>query len=325
MCTAVTYKTKDFYFGRNLDLDYTYNEKIVITARNFSLKFRNQDTIDSHFAIIGMAIVVEDYPLYYDAMNEKGLCMAGLSVPHYAQYKKNRDDADNVASFEFIPWVLAQCKNLDDVKHLIKNLNITDTPFNSDFLLSPLHWIIADRTGAITVEAVGEGIKIYDNNIGILTNSPEFDAQMINLNNYMGLSAEQTEHRISNEIDFKPYTKGMGAIGLPGDLSSMSRFVKVAFTKLNSVSGEEESESVGQFFHILGSVYQQRGCVKTGEDKYEITYYSSCCNADKGIYYYTTYFNPGVCAVSLFMEKLDSDSYYCYPLVKQLVINMQNR
>lgn len=324
MCTAVTYKTKDFYFGRNLDLDYTYNEQIVITARKFPLKFREKPTICKHFAITGMAIVVEEYPLYYDAMNEMGLCMAGLSFPHYSHYKKNKDGVDNITSFEFIPWVLAQCKNLDEAKKLIRDINITNTPFSCDFPPSPLHWIIADKTGAITVEPLKDGIKIYDNKIGVLTNSPQFDAQMINLNNYMGLSASETKNRISQEIDFQPYTKGMGAIGLPGDLSSMSRFVKASFTKLNSLSGEDEAESVGQFFHILGSVYQQRGCVKTGENKYEITYYSSCCNADKGIYYYTTYFNPCVCGVSLFMENLDTDRYYCYPLEKQLTIKMQN-
>lgn len=324
MCTAVTYKTKNFYFGRNLDLDYTYNEQIVITAREFPLKFREKATIESHFAIIGMAIVVEDYPLYYDAMNEMGLCMAGLSFPYYAHYEKSKDNVDNIASFELIPWILGQCKNLGEAKGLIKKINITDTPFSKDFPPSPLHWIIADKTGAITVEAVGDGLKIYDNKIGILTNSPEFNVQMINLNNYMGLSAKEAENRISPEIDFKPYTKGMGAIGLPGDLSSMSRFVKASFAKLNSVSGESEAESVTQFFHILGSVYQPRGCVKTGEDKYEITYYSSCCNTDKGIYYYTTYSNPCVCGVSIFTENLDTNKYYCYPLQKQLTIKMQN-
>ena len=98
----------------------------------------------------------------------------------------------------------------------------------------------------------------------------------------------------------------MGALGLPGDLSSASRFARVAFTRANSVSASDEASSVSQFFHILGSVDQQRGCCEVAEGEYEITLYTSCCSADKGIYYYTTYDNSRINAVDMNRCELDS-------------------
>ena len=113
-------------------------------------------------------------------------------------------------------------------------------------------------------------------------------------------------------------------MGLPGDLSSASRFAKVAFTKMNSASGDSEMESVGQFFHILGSVHQQRGCCEVAEGKYEITLYTSCCNADKGIYYYTTYTNHQITAVDMHRENLDGTELARYPLINEETIRWQN-
>lgn len=144
-----------------------------------------------------------------------------------------------------------------------------------------------------------DGLKIYDNPTGVMTNNPPFDQQMFLLNNYRGLSPRQPENRFSEKLPLECYSRGMGALGLPGDLSSASCFARVAFTKMNSVSGDSEEESVGQFFHILGSVEQQRGCCEVAEGKYEITIYTSCCNATKGIYYYTTYTNRQITAVDM--------------------------
>ncbi len=324
MCTAVTYNTKDHYFGRNLDLEYSYKETITITPRNYVFKFRKTHDISNHYAIIGMAYVDMDYPLYYDAINEKGLAMAGLNFPDNAYYYEEKKSYDNIAPFEFIPWILSQCATIEEAKKLLNKINICKIDFSEYLRVSPLHWIISDKNNSITVECVKEGIKIYDNPVGVLTNNPTFDIQLFNLNNYMNLSVEAPINNFSKKLDLKTYSRGMGAMGLPGDLSSASRFVKATFTKMNSISGNSESESISQFFHILGSVDQQRGCVHMGDDKYEITIYSSCCNLDKGIYYYTTYENSQITGVNMHNENLDSDELINYDLVKGQQINMQN-
>lgn len=324
MCTAATYKTKDFYFGRNLDYDFSYGDEVTITPRNFELKFREEKSIENHYAMIGMAHVAEDCPLYYDAVNEKGLGMAGLNFVDNAVYRKSADDKDNIAHFEFITWILSQCATVKEAKTLVERINILNTPFNDELPLAQLHWIISDRDASVTVESVKAGIRVYENPVGILTNNPPFDRQMFALNNYMNLSAKSPENKFSKVLNLKEYSRGMGALGLPGDLSSQSRFVRAAFVKMNSVSGDSEQESVSQLFHILHSVDQQRGCCDLGNGQYEITIYTSCCNADKGIYYYTAYNNHQITAVDIHKENLNGDKLIRYPLIKEEQINMQN-
>ncbi len=324
MCTAITYTTDNHYFGRNLDLEYSYKETVTITPRNYEFEFRKVENIKNHYAIIGMAYVSNNFPLYYDAINEKGLGMAGLNFPENADYKQIIEGKNNIAPFEFIPYILSQCSNIDEVKELLKDINIAKINFSDELPVSPLHWIISDKNNSITVESVKDGLKIYDNPVGILTNNPTFDIHMFNLNNYMSLSTKEPINNFSNELNLKIYSRGMGALGLPGDLSSASRFVKATFTKMNSKSGSSESESISQFFHILNSVYQQRGCVYMGNDKYEITIYSSCCNMDKGIYYYTTYENSQITGIDINKENLESKELINYDLTKGQQIFMQN-
>ncbi|WP_261165570.1 choloylglycine hydrolase [Microbacterium sp. Marseille-Q6965] len=324
MCTGANYTTRDHYFGRNLDLEFSYNETVTVTPRSFPFEFRRAAPLSTHHAIIGMATIADGYPLYYDATNEKGLSMAGLNFPGNADYKPEAQDKTNVTPFEFIPWVLGQFESVDEVETALAGLNLVDIDFSETFPLSPLHWIISDRHRSLTVESVRDGLQVYDNPIGVLTNNPTFDIQSFNLNNFMHLSTHPPERHFSDELEFDVYSRGMGAIGLPGDLSSSSRFIKAAFTKLNSVSGESESESISQFFQILGSVAQQRGCVEVSPGKFEITIYSSCCNTDKGIYYYTTYENSQVTGVDMHNEDLDGSALVDYPLIKGQQIHMQN-
>lgn len=324
MCTAATYKTKNHYFGRNLDLEYSYQETVTVTPRNYPFSFRTMGNLPSHYALIGMAYVQGGYPLYYDATNEKGLSMAGLNFPDNAFYPDYDSSKDNVAPFEFIPWILGQCSDISDVQKMLSKINLVKINYSEELPLSPLHWIIADRHTSVVVESTREGLKIYDNPVGVLTNNPPFDYQLFRLNHYMALSTGQPENHFSKALSLKPYSRGMGALGLPGDLSSQSRFIKAAFTKMNSRSGDSESESISQFFHILTSVEQQRGLVHMGAGAYEITLYSSCCNTDKGIYYYTTYENHQITAVDMYKEDLDSTQLICYPLIKDQQIHFQN-
>lgn len=324
MCTAATYKTKDHYFGRTLDYEFSYHEEVTVTPRNYPFHFRMCGDMNAHYAMIGMATVEDNCPLYYEATNEKGLSMAGLNFPGNADYKDVVEGKDNIAPFEFIPWVLGQCSQIGEAKKLLEKMNLVRIHFSEKFPLAPLHWMIADRDEAIVVECVKDGLKVYDNPVGVMTNNPTFDMQMFNLNNYMNLSIRPAKNQFCPGLELETYSRGMGAIGLPGDLSSASRFVKAAFTKMNSLSGTSESESISQFFHILGSVEQQRGCVLLGENDYELTIYTCCCNTDRGIYYYTTYENHQISGVDMYHEDLDGRELCRYPLIRGQQVRMQN-
>lgn len=326
MCTAATYKTKDFYFGRTLDYDCSYGEEIVITPRNYPFSFRCMGQMQQHYVMIGMAHVAQGVPLYYDAVNEKGVGMAGLNFVGNAHYETSTAQGkDNIAPFELIFWVLSQCATVGQARKLLENIHLVDIPFSQELPQAQLHWIIADKDEVIVMEAVQEGIRIYPNPVGVLTNNPPFDKQMFSLNNYMNLSPKEPKNHFSSALPLYPYSRGMGGLGLPGDLSSQSRFARVAFTKMNAVSGDSEMESVSQFFHILGAVDQQRGCCEVGDGAFEITIYTSCCNTQQGIYYYTTYDNHQITAVDMKEEELDGDKLVRYPLILQEQIRWQNR
>ena len=324
MCTAATYKTKDFYFGRTLDYECSYGEEVTITPRNYPFHFRRMGCMDRHYAMIGMAHIAQDYPLYYDGVNEKGLAMAGLNFVGNAHYNPLVNGKDNIAVFELIPWILGSCATVGECRERLKKLNLTDIPFSDSLPTARLHWLIADKEEAITLEAVAEGMMVYDNPVGVLTNNPVFPEQMFQLNNYMYLSAKTPENTFAKGLSLTAYSRGMGALGLPGDLSSQSRFVRAAFVKMNSVSGDSECESVGQFFHILGSVEQQNGCCELENGEYEKTIYTSCLNTAKGIYYYTTYGNRQISGVDMYRENVDGKELYHYPLIDREQIRMQN-
>lgn len=314
MCTGISFHAKDHYFGRNLDLERSYNERVVITPRNFKLDMRHKEPLNIHYAMIGMATVINDYPLYYEATNEKGLSMAGLNFPQNADYKPYEENKDNISPFEFIPWLLGQCSNIDEVKELLNKMNLVNTNFSEQLPLSPLHWIISDEKESITVESVKEGLKVYDNPYGVLTNNPTFDYHMMNMNNYMHLHEGPSTNQLSNQYTLDNYSLGLGAFGLPGDFSSTSRFVRATYVKSKSVVKESEKENVNQFFHILRSVAMPLGCVLAKNGEFEYTRYSSCCNTNKQIYYYTTYYNSSITSIHMHDADLDSQNLFIYDL-----------
>ena len=324
MCTALKYNSGNFYFGRTLDNDSSYKEEIVITPRRRKLCFREMGTIPAHNAILGVAYVVDGFPLYYDACNDRGLAMAGLNFVGNAVFGKPECGKDNIATFEFIPWILCQCATVEDAKKLLNKINLTDAPFNEQLPASQLHWMIADRDAAIVVESCRDGMHVYDNPVGVLTNNPPFPTQMFCLNNYMSITPKPPAVGFSDKIQFDKYSRGMGALGLPGDLSSSSRFVRAAFTVLNSPECETVEKSVGQFFHILGTVDQTRGCCILDNGHCETTIYTTCFDVTKGVLYYTSYYNRQISAVDMNKVNIDGTALIRYPMLKEEHILIQN-
>ncbi len=360
MCTAVIFGEKNRYFGRNLDHYTVYDEQVIITPRNYKMKYRNGDADVSHFAMIGMGTVVDGYPLYYEATNEHGLSIAGLNFVGNAAYNvsdkgvfihrachcDDRCDENKlgepifdtehitpcespyeIEQFELILYILGRCRTVDEAQKRLCGINMTCHGFSRELPPPELHWMIADAERCITLEIMRDGMHIYENTVGVLTNNPPFDFHVQNLSNYINLSAFSPQNRFGDGMPIRRFSHGMGAIGLPGDASSASRFVRAAFVRANAriLDGEgggavrwkrhayahngiaENMLSVEQFFHILGSVEQIEGCVKVGE-LMERTQYSSCCDTLIGKYYFKTYFDSRICSVALFDAELDGHS-----------------
>ena len=324
MCTCLNLKTEDNYFGRNLDLEYRFNEKVVITPRNYEFELKNEMKIRTKYSIIGMATVVKNYPLYAEASNEKGLSIAGLYFPGNAKFFDTNSSKLNLAPYELIPYFLGLYENIEEMKKELLNLNITNIPFSEKFPVTDLHWMISDKKECIVLEQTDDGLKIYDNLTGVLTNNPSFDYHLTNINNYINLTPNSAENRFSNKLEIENFGQGMGAIGLPGDNSPTSRFIRAVFNKFNSVCDKDENSSVCQFFHILDSVSMVKGTVITKEGKNDITVYSCCINTTKGIYYYKTYTNNQITAVKMTDKEKNRKELSIYDLIEEEQIYYQN-
>ncbi len=321
MCTAMTFNADSLYFGRTLDYDFPFDNQIIVLPRNYSLNFTNGLSVKNHSAIIGNGVIIDGYPLLFEGANESGLCVAALNFSGNTIYDKPQENKENIASFEFISYILSTCISVSGAHTKLLGANITDNAFCEKLPPSPLHFIIADKKDCITVESTKDGLKIYENPVGVLTNDPTFDIQLFLLNNYSSLSVYNPQNKVFGSFEAKSFSRGMGALGLPGDYSSNSRFIRTVFIK-NHLSLKEDN--VGQFFHALDSVSIPSGTVITENGKEQETQYACCIDSSRGIYYYVTKENRQISAVTLQNENLDGENIVTFPLIKKQEINRQN-
>lgn len=314
MCTAISFHGPEHYFGRTLDYERSFGEEVVFTPRNFPLPFRQVPGLNRHHAILGMAHVAQGYPLYYDAMNEGGLCVAGLNFVGFARYPGR--GRDRIAPFEFIPWVLGQCETVEQAKVLLTHTALTATDFSDSLPTARLHWLIADAESSIVVESMEDGLHIHDDPIGVLTNNPPFPEQLRHLGNFSHLSPETKDTCFPG---IRPVSRGTGAVGLPGDLSSQSRFVRAAFTKANAAPG-----GISRFFQILDTVRQVKGCCRLHNGEQEQTIYTSCCDTARRRYCYTTHGNRRINCIDMNRENHEGTTLVRFKLLTNEDVLLQN-
>ena len=322
MCTAISFGRDNFCFGRTLDHTGSFGESVLILPRQAPLPIRQEQALHHHYAIIGIGCIRDGFPLYYDGVNEKGLAMAGLNFTKSACYKHTGRAKYNIAQFELLPWLLGQCATVTEASDLLKQTCVTDTAFSPELPPAKLHWLLSDGQETIVLEAMQDGLHLYPNPTGVLTNEPPFPIQMLRLNDYMGLSTTVPENRFSPTLPLQTISLGSGALGLPGDTSSQSRFVRAVFWKEHLDPGCSELQNVHRFFQLMDTVRVLPGCCKTetGEDEY--TLYQSCYH--NGICYYSTSENRQITAVDLNQAPLDGNTLVHYPLKKTSGVELQN-
>lgn len=300
MCSSL--RINNHLFGRNMDLDYELKQEIIITPRNYKIKLKKEPCINTHNAIIGIGMIINNFPLYYDAINEYGLGFCALNFPLNCKYYSCISKSINIAPFELGTYLLANYKSIKEIKKIIHNINICNVHFSSNIHNTPLHFMLSDLTQSLVIEPTKEGIKVYDNPFDILTNNPPFPYHIHNLLNYINLSNEDIKNNLNLSFDFIPYSYGMGAIGLPGDFSSSSRFIRGYFVK-NFIDLNEDY--ILQAFKCFDSISMLKGCVKT-QSGYEYTIYTSLYDLKKIIIYYKTYFNPIIKSIDIHNYDLSS-------------------
>ncbi len=314
MCTAVNLRGKYRTFGRTLDLEHSYGESLTVTPRHFPLNFRHGGKTTEHEAIMGIAHISGGFPLYYDAVNESGLAVAALNFPVSARWQNIAEDKHNIASFELILWVLCQCTTVAEAEELLSSTNITADAFSPELSPTPLHWIIADSELSICAEPTKSGLTIHKNPYGVMTNEPPFPFHAAHLSEFSHLSPHPPKNEICPKLPLISYSRGTGAVGLPGDYSSPSRFVRAVFAANHTVAGNSENEAVSRFFHVMDTVSVPWGTVITDKGDNVRTVYTSCALPERGEYFFTTYENRRIRGLTLTDAMAESDSLTAVPL-----------
>ena len=281
MCTAIKYQNKQCLFGRTLDVAYSYQEELIIIPRSKVLYYRNLKSQFHHYAMLGIGLYRNDFPLYFDAINEKGLGIAGLNFPNEAYYEHKIETASNLCVFELIPYLLGCCETISNVKSKLTQIHLCDEAFANTYPTTPLHWMIVDKKECIVLESTKKGLNIIDNPVGVLTNSPSFDYHMHHLQQYLNVGHRPHSSKWGS-YQFQPYSYGMNAIGLPGDFSSASRFIRMVYLKEHVISNHD----IDTFFHLMYQVMVLKGWVYVDEEHNQTTKYISCYDLEAGSLYY---------------------------------------
>ncbi|MBR3230993.1 choloylglycine hydrolase [Candidatus Saccharibacteria bacterium] len=309
MCTGVRFSGSDgsMYFGRNLDWSVGYGEKVVITPRGYKYKSAFLGEMANSPAVIGMGIVAENTPLYFDCANEHGLAIAGLNFPGYAAYATAPIDGKiNVAAYEFPLWVVLNFKTVAEIEKTLKNVAIVAKPINEQYPVSELHWIIGDAKESIVVEYTKNGLEIFKNDVDVLTNQPGYGWHQENLRNYMNLFAQMPKEVKWQKASLTAFGSGSLMRGLPGDYYSPSRFVRVAYLNTHYPAKDTEAENVSRLFHTLTGVAMIDGAAAMSDGAFEKTVYTGGYSAKTQTYYYNTYEDPAIKSVALKDHNLDT-------------------
>lgn len=315
MCTSLTLPTPDgtTLFGRTLDLDTHFNEAPTLTPRRYPFRFADCYPHTHHYALLGMATVMDGptasgYPLYAEAMNEKGLCMAGLRFKENAVYAPRPEVGYvNLAPWELIPYLLGTCATVAEARAALSDICVVDKPFSDTVGTAPLHWHIADADlshGGLIVEVTAEGMKLYDDRpdgVGVLTNDPPYPRQLAALRACKARPGDTSD--------------------IPGDYSSPSRFTRAALLRRWAIEDSLSPQTVGddiaeageaspqtQFFRILAAVSPGAGAVMTPEGRCHRTLYTCCMDTAVGAYLYHTESDPTIRRISFSAQNLNGEA-----------------
>ena len=302
MCTGIRFADNDgnMYFGRNLDWSCSYGERVVITPTGYTPTSPFGAVAQINHAIIGMGIVEQNVPLYFDCANDAGLAVAGLNFPGYAQYARDAEEGKtNIAAYEFPLWVTANFETVDEVEEALGRASIVDKPINEKYPSSLLHWLIGDATRSIVVEQTAEGMQVFHDDFDVLANQPGFGWHKENVRNYINVTSEVPEPLSWRSGELSAYGSGGGMRGLPGDYYSPSRFVRVAYLNAHYPQKDTEKENVSRLFHTLGGVSMIDGAARMTDGSFEKTIYTGGVSCRTNTYYYATYDNPAIRSVAL--------------------------
>lgn len=309
-CTGLKLETKDgsVVHGRTLEFGVVVDTSVAFIPRGHAFTATTPDgngmTYTSKYAALG-AIAYNTIGLM-DGINEEGLAIGMFYFPGYAGYTPTTKEniSKSLSSIDFSNWILTQFRSVDEVKKGIKDVVIAPTIYKSwGSTPAPFHYIVYEKSGAsIVIEPIDGKLVVYDNPLGVFTNSPTFDWHMTNLNNYINLSPNNAPPIKFDGLTFSSFGQGSGMVGLPGDFTPPSRFVRAAFFSRTATPVENANEGIAQTFHLLNQFDIPVGIARQVEGGVTYTDYTLVTVARDPTnlkYYFKTYEDQNVRMVDM--------------------------
>lgn len=310
MCTHITLKENNHIVAaRTMDFSFQLDPEFVFTPRKYNLNFKyHKESLDDHKAFLGLAKNLGSYKMA-DGINEDGLSCAALYFEGYASYnEKDLEEAINLTPDEFLHWVLAYNSSVDELMESLDRINLVEAKIELIGKTPPLHWVVVDGQGkSIIIEPIDKTLKVYENQVGVLTNSPDYAWHVTNLRNYIGIDMNQVDKRKIGSLLLEPFGQGSGTFGLPGDYTPPSRFVRASFNGLAAVSCKDKKDLLSMALHVLNTVSIPKGSVITQRKTIDYTQYTSYMDLANKSYYFKTYDNQNIYKESMASYGLDSD------------------
>ena len=329
-CTGITLKAKDGsrivartieWGGRNLNSQYVVVPRGYTQQSYIPGSTTGGMTFTARYGYIGLAVEQEQFVA--EGLNEAGLSAGLFYFPQYGKYEAYdpKENASNIADLQLVSWILGSCKTVDEVKESIKKVHV----IGIDPRASTAHWRFADTTGRqIVLEIINEKPIFYENELGVLTNSPSFDWQMTNLNNYVNLIPGMAPSQQLDGVTLASFGNGSGFLGIPGDITPPSRFVRAAFYQATAPQQETGQQTVIQCFQILNNFDIPIGIEFAPNlppvDIPSATQWTSATDMTNRIIYYRTMYDNAIRSIDLRKINFARVKYQTEPLDK---INQQ--
>lgn len=267
-----------------------------------------------------VGIYTEYEPFVVEGVNESGLSAGLFFFPQYGEYApyNSADNAKTLCDMQFVSWVLSQFSTIDEVKSAINDITLVTL----NHKIGSVHWRIAQPDGRMVVLEVVEGVPhFYENTLGVLTNAPGFPWHMTNLNNYVNLKpGSVSENTLKPDVTLRPLGHGSGMLGLPGDFTSPSRFVRATFYQTTAPVWPTGFETVVQAFHILNNfdvpIGSQHAKADIPKGLPSATQFTSATDQTAMKFYYRTAWNSSIRCIDLKAIDFTAVRYQSHPLDK---------
>ncbi len=314
-CTSLLLTTADdgYVYGRTMEFGFELESKAVFVPRGYAMTAQGADgkpgkTWTSKYAVIGVNAL--DMAIVVDGMNEKGLTGGILYFPGYAEYTsgKDIDPAKAMAPWEFLSWALMNFATVDEVKAAIDQVQVVGATIPKMNMVPPFHYTLHDASGkSIVIEPTGGKLVVYDNPAGVMTNSPEFPWHLTNLRNYVKLNSENAPALKVKGATIESFGEGSGWLGIPGDPTPPSRFIRALAFSMSVTPTKDGIESVRLAEHIMNNFDIPYGSIRDDNGKpADYTQWTTIADITGKAYYVRTYNNSTLKAIAFSDFDLDA-------------------